>query len=46
MGFYLVPKASDGFKNFRYMYLIGNGQNEMRENSMFFRQVSKDSICL
>jgi lipopolysaccharide export system permease protein len=42
MGFFLVPKASDGFKNFRYMYLIGNGQNEMRENSNVFRQVSKD----
>lgn len=42
MGFFLVPKASDGFKNFRYMYLIGNGQNEMRENANVLRQISKD----
>ena len=42
MGFFLVPKASDGFKNFRYMYLIGNGQNEMRNNSNVFRQISND----
>ena len=42
MGFFLVPKASDGFKNFRYMYLIGNGQNEMRENSDVYRQITKD----
>jgi lipopolysaccharide export system permease protein len=42
MGFFLVPKASEGFKNFRYMYLIGNGQNEMRENSNVLRQISKD----
>ena len=42
MGFFLVPKASEGFKNFRYMYLIGNGQNEMRDNSDVYRQVNKD----
>ncbi len=42
MGFFLVPKASDGFNNFRYIYLIGNGQNEMRENSNVFRQISDD----
>ena len=42
MGFFLVPKASDGFKNFRYMYLIGTGQNEMRENSDVYRQITKD----
>ena len=40
VGFFLVPKASEGFKNFRYMYLIGNGQNEMRDNSNVFRQIS------
>jgi lipopolysaccharide export system permease protein len=37
-GFFLVPKASEGFKNFRYNYLIGNGQEEMRDNSDVFRQ--------
>jgi lipopolysaccharide export system permease protein len=42
MGFFLVPKASEGFKNFRYMYLIGNGQNEMRDNSDVYRQINKD----
>ena len=42
MGFFLVPKASEGFKNFRYMYLIGNGQNEMRENTDVYRQISND----
>ncbi len=42
MGFYLVPKASEGFKNFRYMYLIGNGQNEMRDNADVYRQIKKD----
>ncbi len=42
MSIYLVPSASGGFKNFRYMYLIGNGQSEMRDNSDVFRQISKD----
>jgi lipopolysaccharide export system permease protein len=42
MGFYLVPKASEGFKNFRYTYLIGGGREEMRDNTDVFRQVSDD----
>lgn len=42
MGFFLVPRASDGFNNFRYMYLRGNGQNEMRDNTNVFRQISND----
>lgn len=42
MGFFLVPKASEGFKNFRYNYLIGNGKNEMRENGDVYRQISDD----
>lgn len=42
MGFFLVPKASEGFKTFRYTYLIGNGQNEMRDNSDVFRQISEN----
>lgn len=42
MGIFVVPKASEGFKNFRYMYLIGGGQNEMRDNSDVYRQISKD----
>jgi lipopolysaccharide export system permease protein len=42
MSIYLVPSASDGFKNFRYRYLIGNGINEMRKNSDVFRQISNE----
>jgi lipopolysaccharide export system permease protein len=44
MGFFLVPKASEGFKNFRYTYLIGNGVEEMRDNSDVFRQISDDEF--
>ncbi|KAB1156308.1 LptF/LptG family permease [Flavobacterium luteum] len=44
MGFFLVPKASEGFKNFRYTYLIGNGQAEMRQLSDVFRQISDDEF--
>lgn len=40
MGFFLVPKASAGFKTFRYMYLIGNGRNEMRDDTDIYRQIS------
>lgn len=39
MGFFLVPKASEGFNNFRYMYLKGNGRNEMRQSADVFRQL-------
>jgi lipopolysaccharide export system permease protein len=42
MGFYLAPKASEEYNNFRYNYLIGNGQNEMRDNSDVYRQISDD----
>jgi len=42
MNIYLVPKASAGFKNFRYTYLIGGGISEMRDNTDVFRQISKD----
>ncbi len=44
MGIFLVPKASEGFKNFRYMYLIGGGRNEMRDDSDVYRQVSEDEF--
>ncbi len=40
MGFFIVPKASEGFNNFRYMYLKGNGRNEIRDNSDVFRQIN------
>ena len=42
LGFFLVPKASEGFNNFRYTYLMGNGLNEMRKTSDVFKQISKD----
>lgn len=44
MGFFIVPKASEGFNNFRYTYLKGNGKNEMRESSNVFRQISDDEF--
>jgi lipopolysaccharide export system permease protein len=42
MGFFLVPSASAGFKNFRYMYLNNNGLKDMRDNSDVYRQISDD----
>jgi len=39
MGFFLVPKASEGFNSFRYMYLKGNGRNQMRKNADVFKQL-------
>lgn len=40
MGFFIVPWASEGFNNFRYTYLKGNGKEEMRENANVFRQIN------
>jgi lipopolysaccharide export system permease protein len=40
MGFFIVPKASEGFNNFRYSYLMGNGRNEMRNVNDVYRQIS------
>lgn len=40
MGFFLVPKASKGFNDFRYENLRGN--NKTRETSDIFRQIKKD----
>lgn len=39
MGFFLVPKASKGFNEFRYTYLKNNA--EVRENSNVFREINK-----
>ena len=39
MGFFLVPKASKGFNDFRYENLKGN--NKTRETSDIFRQINK-----
>jgi lipopolysaccharide export system permease protein len=32
-GFYVVPASSEGFNNFRYTYLKGNGPEAMREGN-------------
>ncbi|WP_291109376.1 LptF/LptG family permease [Flavobacterium sp. UBA6195] len=40
MGFFLVPKASKGFNDFRYQNLKGNSQT--RETSDIFRQIKKE----
>jgi lipopolysaccharide export system permease protein len=42
MGFFLVPKASKGFNDFRYTYLKNN--KEIRQNSNVFRQISDDEF--
>ncbi|POS01787.1 lipopolysaccharide export system permease protein [Flavobacterium croceum DSM 17960] len=42
MGFFIVPKASEGYWNFRYNYLIGGGKDEMQDKSDIYRQISKD----
>ncbi len=44
VGIFLLPKASEGFNNFRYTYLNPGGIEKMRENSDVFRQVSKDEF--
>lgn len=42
MGIFIVPKASEGFNNFRYNYLKGSsGKAQIRKNSNVFRQVNK-----
>jgi lipopolysaccharide export system permease protein len=42
MGFFIVPKASQGFNDFRYTYL--NKNKEARDNSNVFRQVSDNEF--
>lgn len=42
MGFFLVPKASKGFNDFRYTYLKNNA--EIRQNSNVFRQISDNEF--
>jgi lipopolysaccharide export system permease protein len=44
MGFFLAPKANEVYNNFRYTYLIGGGQEEMRQSSNVFRQISDDEF--
>lgn len=42
MTIFFVPGASAGFKSFRYIYLTTGGQEDMRDDSNVFRQISKD----
>ncbi len=42
MGFFLVPRSSQGFNDFRYTYLKTGGLSGMRDNSDVFRQISDD----
>jgi len=42
MGFFVVPKASKGFNDFRYTYLKNNV--EVRQNTNVFRQISDDEF--
>lgn len=42
MGFFLVPKASQGFNDFKYTYLKKNA--EVRESSDVYRQISDDEF--
>lgn len=41
-GFFLVPKASHGFNDFRYRYLKGGGKEKMRKSQDVYRQVNDD----
>lgn len=43
MGFFVVPKSSEGFNNFRYTYLRGDGKQAMRgQTTDVFRQINND----
>ncbi|MDR6968795.1 lipopolysaccharide export system permease protein [Flavobacterium arsenatis] len=44
MGFFIVPKASEGFNSFRYKYLKGNGANKMRQTADVYRQVNDSTF--
>ena len=41
MGFFVVPKASQGYNDFRYKYLK---RNEVRETQNVFKQISKNEF--
>jgi lipopolysaccharide export system permease protein len=40
-GFFIVPKANEGFLDFRYTYLKGNGKEQMRKSQDVYRQVNE-----
>ena len=44
MGIFLVPKANEVFNNFRYTYLVGNGQAEMRKSENIYKQINPNEF--
>ena len=45
MGFFIVPKSSEGFNNFRYTYLRTGGKEQIRgDDTDVYRQVSNDEF--
>ena len=44
LGISLLPKSSEGFQNFRYTYLVGNGREQMRDETDVYRQISADEF--
>ncbi|MDD5148856.1 MAG: LptF/LptG family permease [Flavobacterium sp.] len=45
MGFFIVPRSSEGFNNFRYTYLRTGGKEQMRGNNTdVFRQISSNEF--
>lgn len=45
MGFFIVPKANEGFNNFRYTYLRSGGKQEMRgDDTDVYRQISDNEF--
>ncbi len=45
MGFFIVPKCSEGFNNFRYTYLVTGGKEAMiGKNTDVYRQISADQF--
>lgn len=45
MGFFIVPKSSEGFNNFRYTYLRTGGKELMKgDDTDVYRQISNDEF--
>ncbi len=45
MGFFIVPKSSEGFNNFRYTYLRTGGKEQMRgDDTDVYRQLSDNEF--
>ena len=44
LGISLLPKSSEGFQNFRYTYLVGDGRQQMRDETDVYRQISADEF--